>query len=60
MNGPILASYILKAQQQSARDNGDFLVRVAEEHRAAKRVALSLASVAASFAAAAVVVQVLV
>jgi hypothetical protein len=59
MHGLIIATYVLRAQQQSARPNEDFLKREARAHAAAHRVLVSLTTGFASLAALAIVLDVL-
>jgi hypothetical protein len=59
MNGLIIASYVLKTQQQAETRNGDYIARYEQAHRRARRTLVSLAASFATLAAFAFVADLL-
>jgi hypothetical protein len=59
MNGLMIASYVLKTQQQAEARNGDYIARYEQAHRRARRTLVSLAASFATLAAFAFVADLL-
>jgi hypothetical protein len=59
MNGLIIASYVLKTQQQAEASHGDYIGRYEQAHRSARRALVSLAASFATLAGFAVVADIL-